>query len=39
MNGFIYKITNSINDKVYIGKTLSTIDKRFAEHKKDSNRT
>lgn len=36
MNGFIYKITNDINDKVYIGKTLSSIEKRFAEHKKDS---
>ena len=29
MDGFIYKISNSINDKVYIGKTLSTIEKRF----------
>ena len=36
MNGFIYKITNDINDKIYIGKTLSSIDKRFTEHKKDS---
>ena len=36
MNGFIYKITNDINDKVYIGKTLSTVEKRFAQHKKDS---
>lgn len=38
MNGFIYKITNDINDKVYIGKTLSSIEKRFQEHKKDSSR-
>ena len=30
MNGFIYKISNSINNKIYIGKTLSTIEKRFA---------
>ena len=36
MNGFIYKITNDVNDKVYIGKTLSSIEKRFHEHKKDS---
>lgn len=36
MNGFIYKITNDINDKVYIGKTLSSIEKRFSEHKHDS---
>ena len=35
MNGFIYKISNSINNKVYIGKTLSTIEKRFLEHQKD----
>lgn len=38
MNGFIYKITNDINDKIYIGKTLSSIEKRFEEHKKDSHR-
>lgn len=38
MNGFIYKISNSVNDKVYIGKTLSSIEKRFQEHKKDSSR-
>lgn len=29
MNGFIYKITNEVNNKVYIGKTLFSIDKRF----------
>ena len=38
MNGFIYKITNTINNKVYIGKTLSSIEKRFAKHKEDSRR-
>ena len=38
MNGFIYKISNDINDKVYIGKTLSSIEKRFAEHIKDSDK-
>lgn len=36
MNGFIYKITNEVNNKVYIGKTLSSIDKRFKQHKEDS---
>lgn len=36
MNGYIYKITNKINNKIYIGKTLSSIEKRFEEHKKDS---
>jgi group I intron endonuclease len=28
----IYKITNIINDKIYIGKTTKTIEKRFNEH-------
>ena len=30
--GYIYKITNKINSKSYIGKTESTIEKRFQEH-------
>lgn len=30
--GYIYKISNDINDKVYIGKTLATIEKRWREH-------
>lgn len=38
MNGYIYKIINDINDKIYVGKTLSPIEKRFEEHKKDSHR-
>lgn len=38
MEGSIYKITNDINDKVYIGKTLHTIEKRFREHIKDAER-
>lgn len=36
MLGYIYKIINDINDKVYIGKTLSTPEKRFKEHIRDS---
>ena len=32
----IYKITNDINDKVYVGKTENSLEKRFAEHCKDS---
>lgn len=32
----IYKIINDINDKVYVGKTMSTIEKRFKEHCEDS---
>lgn len=31
--GYIYKITNNINGKIYIGQTIGTIEKRFAEHK------
>jgi hypothetical protein len=35
--GYIYKITNDINDKVYVGKTcLPTIEQRFAEHLRDA---
>lgn len=30
--GFIYKITNDINDKVYIGQTSLTVEHRFKEH-------
>ena len=36
--GYIYKITNDINDKIYIGKTEFDIQKRFYEHCKDSKR-
>jgi len=35
---YIYKITNSINNKVYIGKTSKTIEERFKEHILDSKR-
>lgn len=34
----IYKITNSVNDKVYIGQTWRTIVDRFASHKTVSNK-
>lgn len=30
--GYIYKITNNFNDKIYIGQTARDIDTRFAEH-------
>lgn len=30
--GFIYKITNNINGKVYIGQTIKTIKKRWQQH-------
>ena len=36
---YIYKITNKINDKIYIGKTShSSIEERFREHIQDSRR-
>lgn len=35
---YIYKITNKLNNKVYIGKTLESVDKRWAEHLHDYNR-
>lgn len=33
---YIYKITNTINGKMYIGKTESSIEKRFQQHCRDS---
>lgn len=33
---YIYKIINDINDKVYIGKTEFSVEKRFQEHCKDA---
>ena len=36
--GYIYKIKNDINNKVYIGKTEFDLEKRFKEHIKDSQR-
>ena len=33
---YIYKITNDVNDKIYIGKTEFSIEKRFKEHCKDA---
>ncbi len=32
---YIYKIYNDINDKVYIGKTLRSINRRWLEHQSD----
>lgn len=33
---YIYKIVNDLNNKIYIGKTLDSIDKRFQKHISDS---
>jgi len=30
--GYIYKITNQVNQKIYIGKTISSISTRFSQH-------
>lgn len=34
--GFIYYISNSINDKVYVGKTTTSIQQRWREHRNDA---
>lgn len=36
--GYIYKITNKITQKVYIGKTLDAVQNRWAEHCRDYKR-
>lgn len=36
--GYIYKVTNSCNDKVYIGQTYMTINKRWRSHVYSANR-
>ena len=33
---YIYKITNTINDKIYVGKTHNSLEKRWKEHLRDS---
>lgn len=36
--GYIYKITNTLNNKVYIGQTVKTVERRFNQHKNNSNK-
>jgi group I intron endonuclease len=38
MEGCIYKITNKINGKFYIGKTIKSLSKRFYNHCYDANK-
>lgn len=35
---WVYKITNIINSKIYIGLTSNSIENRFEQHKKAANR-
>ena len=37
MKGFIYKITNRVNNKVYIGQTHFTVEHRWKQHIKNYN--
>lgn len=30
--GFIYKVTNKVNGKIYVGKTSTSIEKRWKNH-------
>lgn len=34
--GFIYKVTNDINGKIYIGKTVHSVERRMLEHKNEA---
>lgn len=36
--GYIYKITNMVNNQKYIGQTVKTVEKRFTQHKNNSNK-
>lgn len=34
--GFIYKVVNNINGKIYIGKTVHSVERRIKEHKNEA---
>lgn len=35
---YIYQIINDVNGKIYVGKTIGTLEKRFKEHCRDANK-
>lgn len=35
-DGIIYKIMNNLNDKIYIGQTIQSLEKRMTQHKIDN---
>lgn len=37
MIGYIYKISNTINNKIYIGQTTQSVEARFSQHKSPTN--
>lgn len=39
MTGYIYYISNTVNDKLYVGKTTGSLQERFRGHCKDSRKT
>lgn len=39
MTGYIYYISNAVNDKLYVGKTTYSLKKRFQGHCRDSRKT
>jgi len=36
-NGKIYKIVNSIDDKIYVGSTVTPLEVRFSDHRRSTN--
>ena len=38
-NGKIYKISNDIDDQIYVGSTIQTLNSRFTKHKYKSKRS
>ena len=34
----VYKITNNINSKIYIGITINSLEQRFKQHLRDAKR-